>query len=106
MPTHLATETRVITLTVSDMPDLPSWDGKLHIIPATVEITYRWEHPDHRDDWYQPGQVRITVTGPRRLKSGGAGQQITSVFHEHGGRPRPDWLTELVNQHMPEGWNR
>ncbi|GAA1977284.1 hypothetical protein [Kitasatospora viridis] len=100
-------EARVITLTIEGPPDLANWDGKFHIVPTTVEIDYRWEHPDHHDSWYQPGGASIKVTGPRRLKSGGIGQQeCTFEYHRTAGRECPAWLIELVAQHLPKGWDQ
>ncbi|MDH6141132.1 hypothetical protein P3T35_003145 [Kitasatospora sp. GP30] len=100
-------ETRVITITVSDLPDLANWDGKFHITPATVELTYRWWHPDHRPEWFKPGRAAAKVTGPRRLKSGAVGQQeCTFEFHADYGREHPNWLRDLIAAHAPEGWDQ
>jgi hypothetical protein len=54
----------------------------------------------------------VAVYGPRRLKSGEAGREISSFgwassmqHGNHGGMFRPDWLTEELVDHMPEGWS-
>ncbi|MFD7101904.1 hypothetical protein [Streptomyces celluloflavus] len=106
-PTRL-TEERAVTIAVTGIPDITTYSGSHSVVPATVTITYRWQHPEHRDSWYEPGATTIKVTGPRRLKSGGAGHGLESVSFYGGrtGRDRPQWLTALVAQHLPEGWGQ
>ncbi|WP_411140275.1 hypothetical protein [Streptomyces sp. x-80] len=101
------TEERAITIAIAGAPDIATYSRSHSIVPATVTITYRWQHADHRDSWYEPGATTIKVTGPRRLnlKSGGVGLGLEPVSF-YGGRTdrdRPQWLTALVAQHLPEG---
>lgn len=76
------------------------------VIPRTVLIhLFRGVTPDSDREWAQ-----VAVYGPRRLKSGELGREISSFGWEsqtqHGNSlaERPDWLTELLADHLPEGW--
>ncbi|MEE4545547.1 hypothetical protein V2S66_26715 [Streptomyces sp. V4-01] len=91
----------------SDLTD--PWNGRT-VIPETVRIILiSTETPDETREW-----AYVDVTGPRRLRSGDRGQPITSNGWEtafpsakgHTFVSRPDWLTELLAEHLPEDWNR
>lgn len=79
------------------------------VIPALVELHLRREEG-------VPGGVRerayVAVTGPRRLKSRAAGQRISSGGWQQArgdgyrsGAIRPDWLTDVLVELLPDGWN-
>jgi hypothetical protein len=78
------------------------------VIPETVLIhLYRSETPDEEREW-----ASVHVCGPRRLKDGTAGREISSfgwgsaVQHGNpGNAQRPDWLTALLAEQLPEDWN-
>ena len=102
MPAIRTAEVRTIAIAVTDVPDLPNYNGTIAMVPAWVEIEYRWQHPDHRDGWFVPGRASVKVSGPRRLKSGNPGTaSMTLDFYATHGRDRPDWLTALVTEHLP-----
>lgn len=79
------------------------------VIPHHVELGFH--HiltPDEDRRW-----AHVTVRGPRRLKSGEPGHEI-STHGWHAADPRsgypapayrPDWLTQLLVDHLPEGWH-
>lgn len=77
------------------------------VIPERVHVRFTRRVTPEEDggrEW-----ASVTVYGPRRLKSGEPGQEIGS-FGWAGtflGDPqdRPEWLTGLLADHMPEGWN-
>lgn len=59
--------------------------------------------------------AHVAVYGPRRLKSGQLGREISSFGWQdaylHGARPgtgeaRPEWLTVALAEQLPEGWSR
>ncbi|KAB7850169.1 hypothetical protein [Streptomyces mobaraensis] len=100
---RIIAEERRIKIAVTDVPDLPNDYGPT-IAPSTVEITYWWRHPEHREDWRVPGAFMVSVSGPRRLKSGGVGQ--AEITRELWNDRRPEWVKELVAAHLPEGWDR
>jgi hypothetical protein len=91
----------------SDLAD--PWNGRT-VIPETVRL-YLCRRETPEDSGRE--QAFVSVTGPRRLKSGGRGQEIASIGWEaafpEGPRgtfwTRPDWLTELLADHLPEGWS-
>jgi hypothetical protein len=102
MPATRTAEVRNITLIVSGVPDLPNYTGTLAMVPDRVEIEYRWQHPEYRNSWFEPGRASVKVHGPRRLKSGKPGDAWLSVdFHGGYGKERPDWLVALVAEYMP-----
>ncbi|WP_030248009.1 hypothetical protein [Streptomyces sp. NRRL S-455] len=79
------------------------------VLPARVEITLRLDEGTPRGD---RATAHVAVVGPRRLKSGAVGKPITTIGWERarndGSRgyvARPDWLTELLAEHLPEGWD-
>lgn len=83
-------------------------DGHV-VIPARVEIHLTRIEGTERGDRYH---AYVAVIGPRRLKSGAVGKQITTVGWERsrndgprGYVDRPDWLTALLAEHLPAGWN-
>ncbi|MEW2463073.1 hypothetical protein AB0872_20515 [Microbacterium sp. NPDC047426] len=58
--------------------------------------------------------AHVAVYGPRRLKSGELGQEISSFHWEdalvegHSSRPaavRPEWLTAALAEHLPDDWS-
>ncbi|WP_069630837.1 hypothetical protein [Streptomyces niveus] len=79
------------------------------VIPERVELrAVRIVKPTESREW-----VSVSVHGPRRLKSGLPGKEISSfgwdsaVVESYDGAPtsRPDWLTALITKHLPEGWS-
>ncbi|MET9705348.1 hypothetical protein [Streptomyces griseus] len=98
-----ATKTTIV-IPVSGHPDLGDPSNGRYLIPARVEIdvTQIEGGPKARTFIY------VSVTGPRRLKSGNPGQPITSIGWDNArnsGRrgyvDRPDWLTAVLDEHMP-----
>lgn len=88
-------ETKAITLLVENCPDLVV--GHRAIAPREVEITYRWVAPEHSPAGVR--QTEVQVTGPRRLKSGDLGQEITRNLWRDDDRPA--WLRDLIDRHTP-----
>ena len=98
-----------VVVPVSGRPDLTDPSNGRIVIPARVEMHFR------RDEGTPRGireYVHVSVVGPRRLKSGDAGQPIVSIGWERcrvegrrGYVDRPDWLTDLIADEFPEGWN-
>jgi hypothetical protein len=93
---------------VTGRPDLTDPVTGRIVIPTMVDLYLR------RDEGV-PGGTReyayVGVTGPRRLKSRAVGQRITSGGWQQargdGYRPgaiRPDWLTEVLADLLPDGW--
>ncbi|MEU9611841.1 hypothetical protein AB0D56_09850 [Streptomyces sp. NPDC048209] len=98
-----ATQTTIV-VPVSGHADLGDPSTGRTLIPAHVEIFVKRIEggPKARTFTY------VSVTGPRRLKSGKAGKAITSFGWErarndgrHGNVDRPDWLTAVLDEHMP-----
>ncbi len=75
-----------------------------------LELTRR-ETPDEGVcEW-----AHVAVYGPRRLKSGELGKEISSFNWQHAsvranlsdlGEERPEWLTQALAEQLPEGWSR
>lgn len=108
------TKTTVI-VPVQDKPDLHeprSWrkpEAWLTVIPARVEVTLRMSEGTERGD---QSHAFVSVIGPRRLKSGAEGKEICTTGWEKvridGGHAfilRPDWLTQLLAENLPWGWD-
>lgn len=94
---------------VTDRPDLPDPVTGRIVIPALVEMRLRCDEGTPGGTYEY---ASVGVTGPRRLKSGRAGHRITSLgwHHAHGdhfrpGAIRPDWLTSLLTELLPDGWS-
>lgn len=75
------------------------------VIPARVDMSITWLYGTDRGD---RAYAYVTVTGPRRLKSGEDGQPITVhgwedevIEGSYGHRYRPTWLDELIAAHLP-----
>ncbi|MEV0220805.1 hypothetical protein [Streptomyces sp. NPDC050704] len=72
---------------------------------------FRKETPDEGErEW-----AHVAVYGPRRLKSGELGHEISSFHWQQTrveGSPnrdsvdRPEWLTDGLAAHLPDGWSR
>lgn len=101
-----ATQTTVI-VPVTGVPDLTDPSNGRTVIPARVElIVTRFEGtPDGgRQSTY------VAVIGPRRLKSGAPGREITTTGWQNERNKswrgtvaeRPDWLSKLVTEHQPQ----
>ncbi|MEV5347129.1 hypothetical protein [Streptomyces achromogenes] len=79
------------------------------LIPALVQLHLRrTEGAPSGDREY----AMVSVSGPRRLKSGSEGRQITCFGWEKarnsGARAvvdRPEWLTLTICGLLPEGWS-
>ncbi|MEU0355701.1 hypothetical protein [Streptomyces cyaneofuscatus] len=102
------TEITIVFL-ASGATDLTDPFTRRTLIPHRVEL--RLVHiatPDEDRRW-----AHVAVHGPRRLKSGQPGHEISSHCWEDADpsasyRPdaaRPDWLTQLLIAHLPEGWH-
>ncbi|MEU0001521.1 hypothetical protein ABZ069_31845 [Streptomyces microflavus] len=98
-----ATATTIV-VPVSGHSDLADPSNGRSLIPTRVEIYVKQVEggPSARTFTY------VSVTGPRRLKSGAAGKPITSCGWDrarndgrHGYVDRPDWLTAVLAEHMP-----
>lgn len=89
----------------------------------TDPLTHRTQAPEwvrlelHRADSPDEGVrewAHVAVYGPRRLKSGELGQEISSFNWQHAyvhgaqpgtGETRPGWLTAALVEQLPEGWS-
>jgi hypothetical protein len=75
------------------------------VVPARVEMSLRWDCGTDRGDRVF---AYVAVVGPRRLKSGADGREIYATGWEdevvegrYGYRYRPQWLTDLIAEHLP-----
>lgn len=98
-----------LVIPASGHPDLTDPSNRRIVIPARVELRFLREEgtPRGTREW-----VHVAVIGPRRLRSEEAGKPITSIGWERSrieGRwgyvNRPDWLTDLIADEFPEGWD-
>ncbi|MEU9436541.1 hypothetical protein [Streptomyces sp. NPDC048252] len=94
---------------VSGKPDLTDPSTGRTIIPAFVELHLRLDEGTPRGI---RERAYVSVSGPRRLKSGDPGKQISCFGWEkarnQGARhviDRPDWLTNVIFELTPEGWS-
>ncbi|MFF9175919.1 hypothetical protein [Streptomyces sp. NPDC014793] len=97
-----------VVVPVSDKPDLLDPSTGRTIIPAFVEVSLR------RNQGVPTGDresAYVSVAGPRRLKSGAAGKQISCYgwdqARNRGARhvvERPDWLSLVIFDLWPGGW--
>ena len=104
---EITTETEVL-FPVSG-PDLTDPNTGRTVIPERVRMRFNRRFTPAEDggrEW-----ASVAVYGPRRLKSGEAGREISSFgwdttvqYGHHGGMARPDWLTQELADHMPDGW--
>ncbi|MGN7135464.1 hypothetical protein [Streptomyces pseudogriseolus] len=99
-----------ITVPVTGFADLMDPNTGYTVIPARVEIDLTHEEDTPNGDKLY---AAVTVIGPRRLKSGEPGRQITSlgwrcavVEGRHGRVERPKELSEVLERHFPDGWDR
>lgn len=99
-----------VTVPVTGFADLMDPDTGHTLIPARVEIDLTLEENTPKGDRVY---ATVTVAGPRRLKSRAQGREITSfnwkravVDGRHGRVERPKELTEVLEQHFPDGWDR
>ncbi|MET7975788.1 hypothetical protein ABZW44_22635 [Streptomyces mirabilis] len=106
---HFERKTTVAIATPApDAPDLTHPQGTRIVIPQRVELKLtRIETPDGCREW-----ALVSVHGPRRLKSGAPGREISIYGWEASancwGRQsadRPTWLTRLLADHLPDGWS-
>lgn len=97
-----------VCVRVTGEPDLRDPVTKRTVIPASVwiELT-RLITPAQTSEW-----ASVNVYGPRRLKSGEPGAEISSFHWQHarneghsGYVDRPAWLTTLIAEYLPEGWS-
>ncbi len=96
---------------VSGASDLTDPITRRTLSPRSVLLElFRKETPDEGErEW-----AHVAVYGPRRVKSGELGKEISSfhweaaVIEGHSSRPstvRPAWLTEALAAHLPDGWD-
>ncbi|MGW0984335.1 hypothetical protein ACWD33_26370 [Streptomyces xiamenensis] len=75
------------------------------VVPQSVTLIYI----QHIRPAGTTATASVIVTGPRRLKSGGAGNPIDSMGWERAvsrmGTARPEWLTGLISAVLPAGWD-
>ncbi|MFF2184626.1 hypothetical protein [Streptomyces sp. NPDC058155] len=98
-----------IVVPVGAVSDLPAPGREPTVIPARIEMWLTREEGTPRGI---RESAYVSVVGPRRLKSGAPGKEIStggweSARNEHwrGGHvDRPEWLTELIAANWPEGW--
>jgi hypothetical protein len=102
-------ETKTEVLFPLHGPDLTDTVTGRTVIPERALISlYRRITPE-QDGGREWGHV--AVYGPRRLKDGTAGHEISSFGWEstNGLGPtyvdRPEWLTQAIADNLPEGWN-
>ena len=102
----------IVTVPVKDKPDLhePQPRGTwLTVIPTRVRIALTQEEGRSGGD---RAYALVFVYGPRRLKSGAVGKEITTTGWEASrieGKncfiDRPDWLTKVIAENLPRGWD-
>jgi hypothetical protein len=98
-----------VVLPVSGVAALTDPSNGRVVVPARVEIDLTlFEGTEHG----QRARAYVAVIGPRRLKSGALGKPITSIGWEktrnEGSRgyvARPGWLTDLLSENLPDGWD-
>ncbi|MCX5202410.1 hypothetical protein OG897_13255 [Streptomyces sp. NBC_00237] len=98
-------------LAPADAPDLHDPITGRSLSPVRVDLELlRHETPERgvRESAF------VAVFGPRRLKSGKLGAEISSFHWNHDrvrrhlsdlGGERPEWLTAELAEHLPEGWD-
>lgn len=105
-----ATQTTVVVpVTVLSRDALTDpFNGRV-VFPTRVEITLRRDEGTPRGD---RETAYVAVVGPRRLKSGAVGKPITVTGWEkarnegpRGYVSRPDWLTAVLAENLPDGWD-
>lgn len=99
-----------IVVPVSDVPDLFDVSTGRVLSPRQVSIELRVDEGTPRGT---RTRAYVGVTGPRRLMSGAEGRPISSYGWEarrldgrHDAIDRPGWLTALLAEHLPPGWDR
>lgn len=103
------TQTTVV-VPVGGLPNLAGPGTDHTVLPTRVEVSLR------RDEGTPRGKrerAYVRVYGPRLLKSGSYGKETstggwecTRNQHYRGDQAdRPDWLTSLLAEHLPEGWS-
>ncbi|WP_086559954.1 hypothetical protein [Streptomyces africanus] len=102
------TQTTVV-VPVSGWEPLTDPSNGYVVLPSRVEITLRLDVGTPRGD---RTSAHVAVVGPRRLKSGAAGQPIIATGWEkarnkgpRGYVARPDQLTDLLAENLPDGWD-
>lgn len=99
-----------VVVPVSTKPDLYDPGCRVTVIPSRVALNlYRNEGTEKGRREY----AQVSVSGPRRLKSGEAGKEIitngweSSVNMSWRGSSveRPDWLTLTLAENIPHGWD-
>ncbi|MFD5491532.1 hypothetical protein ACFWH4_00985 [Streptomyces sp. NPDC127091] len=103
-----ATRTTVV-VPVSGKDALTDPSNGRVMLPARVEITLMLFEGTPRGD---RAFAYVALIGPRRLKSGVAGKPITSTGWQktsnegpRGYAIRPAWLTNLLADYLPMGWD-
>jgi hypothetical protein len=103
-----ATNTTIV-VPVYGRDDLTDPSNGRIVVPARVEISLTLIEDTARGD---RTHAYVAVIGPRRLKSGAFGKPITTIGWEKGRNdgprgyvPRPNWLTLLLADRLPMGWD-
>ncbi|MER7813709.1 hypothetical protein ABZ714_34315 [Streptomyces sp. NPDC006798] len=92
-----------LTIPVAGVPDLAAPVTGRTVVPTEVEIRLTETSTIDGVEAY----AIVSVSGPRRLKSGDTGRRITSAGWERfKADQRPGWLTGLLAAHWPKGWAR
>lgn len=99
-----------VTFPVSGFADLLDPVTGRTVVPQRVELALsREEGTPDGEKFY----ASVLVAGPRRLKSGETGREITSLgWHRevvdgpHGRELRPEELTKVLEENVPDGWDR
>ena len=101
--------TVVVPVTVPSRDALTDPSNGRVVLPARVEITLRLDEGTPRGD---RATAYVAVVGPRRLKSGAVGKPLTVIGWEKarnegplGYVSRPDWLTTVLTENLPDGWD-
>lgn len=113
IPEHDIHEHRITELVIVHAvgaTDLTDPVTRRTVIPQIVELELnRLTTPDEDREW-----ANVRVLGPRRLKSGLPGKDISSLGWEGASRygcygatsTRPEWLTTQLSEVLPDGWAR
>lgn len=106
-----SSETTTVTVValVRDVPDLADAVSPSRVV-IPERVILRLTRTVQSDSWTE--QASVSVLGPRRLKSGKPGREIsadgwedTVPLRRNPDAVRPDWLTSVITEWLPVGWN-